>query len=125
MIIRGRVINGQDGSPLASASLTIVDSKGNYLGKGAIADANGRFEFANELLNYNDLLITYAGYQGTIVKPGVLNSAFFLDVPLFPAGELETAVVTAKKTNYSKVWATMGIFIALGLLFGQGYKKAK
>lgn len=119
MIIRGRVIDGKDGTPLPSASLTIVDSKGNYLGKGAVADANGRFEFGNDLLNYNDLLITYAGFQGTIVKPGVLNSAFFLDVPLFPAGELETAVVTAKKTNYAKVWAAFGIFVALGLIFSQ------
>jgi hypothetical protein len=83
MTVRGQVIS-EKGEPLHSASITLVNNKGEYLGEGVKSDNTGKFGLTSAFLNQNYLLVTYAGMEPLMIDPEAFTGTNYKAIQLFP-----------------------------------------
>jgi hypothetical protein len=96
--IKGIVIDQQSGSPLAGATVLLLDSTVAPI--GAITEENGRFRLENVPIGRKIIQVTFAGYAPATRTNLMLLSGKELDleIPLNEVvAELETVVITDKE----------------------------
>lgn len=117
--VRAQVIEGLTGEPLPNASVMLVDSAGNNLHVGVMADMNGKFTLTSDVLFGNSLLISYTGLASLIVPVSTLNDTDFTEIDLYPK-DLQAVVVTPA-ANSSNWW----LWLILGGVLLYGFSKSK
>lgn len=101
--VRGIVINGEDNSKLASASIFINNSS-----KGTISDANGAFNLGGISEKNFDLIISYTGFSTVSIKITPDNMNQVHTVKLFPRKQTmeDISIMVPEKDG----WKTWGKF---------------
>lgn len=97
--VRGKVIDKQTLTPLASASISLTQNKD----LGALSDENGFFVIENVPLGRVSVTCEYMGYESFVTDERVLNAAreVFFDIELTAANvKSEEVVITANKNAY-------------------------
>lgn len=115
MTVRGQVIS-EDGSPLDSASITLVNSKGEYLGEGVRADSSGKFAITSMSLKGNYLLVSFSGMTSLMIYPEDYTGDNYKEIVMFPK-ELDEVVVVPgnnKESNWLWLLALVGIALVAG-----------
>jgi len=101
MTVRGQIIS-RDG-PLDSASVTLVDSSGKYLGEGVKADRQGQFAMTSTFLRDNYLLVTYVGMEPLMIDPAEYTGTTYKEIVMFPAF-LDPVIVTPGQNENNWWW---------------------
>jgi hypothetical protein len=106
MTLTAEVYDLTTNQPVPSASVSVVNSNGNALGGGAIANASGTFTITSSLLDSGaQLLVTSVGYQPVIADPYAIQASGNVGL-IESAQTLPAAVVTpgsgsgSASTNY-------------------------
>jgi hypothetical protein len=120
MTVRGQIVS-RDG-PLDSASVTLVNTKGEYLGEGVKADRMGKFAITSTFLRDNYLLVTYAGMEPLMIDPADYTGTEYKEIFLFPS-LLDPVIVTPGQNEFSHWWAL--VLIAAGGVYLANKKKKK
>lgn len=115
----GFVIDEKD-QALQDASVYLTDASGKPLGAGTRSDKNGYFMLESDMLGKEGVFVTisYVGRQPVTLSPADVYDQW--EITLVPAGEMEAAVVTAKRKkkiprqNYAIVWGLATASVALG-----------
>ncbi len=98
MEIRGQAVDALSKQPLPYATITVVDDEGNSTGVAVSADSAGKFQMVT---NGGAVVITYAGFQPTLVSTADLISGGYPVIEIQLGSDLSPVTVTAhKKTNY-------------------------
>lgn len=111
MEVKGVVINGEDNSKLASASIFINNSS-----KGTISAANGTFDLQGITEKTFDLIISYTGFVTVSVKITPENIGQFHTVKLFARKETMegVSVMVPEKDGWEK-WGRLFTETFLGV----------
>lgn len=103
--IKGKVINGEDNSPLAAASVFINNST-----KGTICNSDGTFVLGEITQQNFELVISYAGFSTLSFRITPENRAHFFAVKLFPRKEQMEGINVL--TPEKDAWKTWGLFFS-------------
>jgi hypothetical protein len=115
--ITGIVVNGEDNSKLASASIFI-----NNTSKGTISDASGTFTLTGITDKSFDLIISYTGFTTVSIKitPGNLDR--FHTIKMFPRKQTmdDISIIAPEKDG----WKKWGKFFTDMFLGGSDFAKS-
>ena len=113
MTIRAKIIS-ETGEPLDGASVTLVNSKGQYLGEGVKTDATGKFALTSNFLSGNYFEVSYTGMIPLMLDPADYTGTEYKEIELF-AGTLEPVTVTPKKDIGNNAWLLLLLVVGIAL----------
>ena len=107
-VITGRIVDALSGQPIASVSVTVVETR-----QSALTDAEGRFRLAGVPGERVTLRLSSLGYRTTTVtvEPGTANVEVGLEID---ALNLDALVVTGQATTIDRRRATTSIAYVSG-----------
>jgi len=97
MTIKGKIINSVTGEGIDSATITILDGNGRYLGRGVAAGTDGFFSFTDGLIDGNNLQFSAAGYVPQLFHADSFPHDVSIEVPLLVSSYLPEVIVTPEK----------------------------
>ena len=111
--VSGIVINSEDNSPLASASIFI-----NNTSKGTISNANGKFTLSGITEKSFDLIVSYTGFVTASLRITPQNMAKLQTIKMVPRNETmeSISIMVPEKDG----WKTWGNFFTESFI-GQSY----
>lgn len=104
MYIYGKIIDDDDQSPIAGASVTLVDSSGKYRGSGVAAGNDGRFGFNVFPSEGDQVLISDVSHEAMLFDPLDLSGEQLPLIRLSKDQQSLPEVVVTKKKMSSWMW---------------------